>query len=234
MNDNKLLEIQQATIMCRQCPRLVDWRERVAVQKVRRFRDQEYWGKPLAGFGDPHAPVVIIGLAPAAHGGNRTGRMFTGDDSASWLINALHETGFANQNTSEHKDDGLVLSHVYITAAVRCAPPQNKPTRQEAANCFHFLVEELDVLKPRIVIVLGRFAFEAFRRYLNNRGINTRGLSFAHGKQETWTINSHRLTLLMSYHPSRQNTQTKKLTHDMFLEIFQRAQSILHDEARCF
>ena len=220
--------INKAVISCRQCPRLVEWREWVATHKVRRFRHEEYWGKPLTGFGDPHAQVVIIGLAPAAHGGNRTGRMFTGDDSGTWLMDALYESGFASQRSSEHPDDGLILSNAYVTAAVRCAPPKNKPTRQEAANCFHFLENELNLIQPRIVIVLGRFAYDSFRQYLASLGIEVKPpLKFAHGCQKTWMVNTRSVTLLMSYHPSRQNTQTKRLTHPMFLDIFQTARSLL-------
>lgn len=183
--------INKAVISCRQCPRLVEWREWVATHKVRRFRHEEYWGKPLTGFGDPHAQVVIIGLAPAAHGGNRTGRMFTGDDSGTWLMDALYESGFASQRSSEHPDDGLILSNAYVTAAVRCAPPKNKPTRQEAANCFHFLENELNLIQPRIVIVLGRFAYDSFRQYLASLGIEVKPpLKFAHGCQKTWMVNT--------------------------------------------
>ncbi len=228
MEYTDLTTIHRTIINCCECPRLVEWRQSVAIHKVRRFREDHYWGRPLPGFGDPHASIVVIGLAPAAHGGNRTGRMFTGDDSANWLMEALYQSGFANQNTSEHKEDGLILHNVYITAAVRCAPPQNKPTHEEAANCFHFLLNELDLIQPRVVVVLGRFAYDAIRHYLRLHGIKPHSSAhFAHGVQETWNLESRLLTVLISYHPSRQNTQTKKLTRPMFLQVFQAAHAIL-------
>ena len=221
--------LNEAIISCRQCPRLVEWREFVALHKVRRFQHETYWGKPLTGFGDTKAELVIVGLAPAAHGGNRTGRMFTGDDSGNWLIDALYQTGFANQNRSERADDGLILTNAYVTAGVRCAPPQNKPTREEKVNCFHFLEDEINLIKPRVIVVLGRFAYDSFRQYLGTLDIKAPPASnFGHARRITWdTIQARQLTLLMSYHPSRQNTQTKKLTRPMFLDIFEMARTIL-------
>src|ERR1700681_219923 len=158
-----LTALQDEIIACRLCPRLVDWREQVAREKVRRFADQEYWGKPVPPFGDPQARLLIIGLAPAAHGGNRTGRMFTGDRSGDFLYRALYENGFASQKESRSRDDGMQLSGAYITASVRCAPPGNKPAPDEFRNCRPYLERELDLLKQvRVVVALGRIAFDAY------------------------------------------------------------------------
>src|SRR5262245_5712993 len=157
----QLTALHQAIITCRRCPRLVQWRENVARTRVKRFSQEEYWGKPLPGFGDPKARLLIVGLAPAAHGGNRTGRMFTGDRSGDWLYRALHKTGFANQTSSVHRHDGLRLTDCYITAAVRCAPPENKPTPEEFQNCRSYLIEEIKLLKHvRVVVGLGKIGFE--------------------------------------------------------------------------
>ena len=161
-----LKRLQERAVSCRRCPRLIRHILAVARRKAPRYRDQEYWGKPLPSFGDPHAQLLIIGLAPAAHGGNRTGRMFTGDASGDWLIKALHQTGFANQPQSISLNDGLRLRSAYITAIVRCAPPMNKPTRQEISNCSEYLVEELRLLKDiRVVLTLGRIAFDNYLRH---------------------------------------------------------------------
>lgn len=217
--------LQKEVIACRQCPRLVAWRERVAREKRARYRAEAYWGRPLPSFGDPAARVLVIGLAPAAHGGNRTGRMFTGDGSADWLARALHVAGFANQPTSRRRDDGFALTDAYITAAVRCAPPANKPTRQEFANCHPYLVRELGLLaRIRVVVALGRLAFDGFLAACPALGIHLPRPrpQFGHGRV-------HRLgplTLIASYHPSQQNTQTGRLTTAMLHRVFRRARRL--------
>lgn len=213
-------------IGCRHCPRLVVYRERVARARRRAFRDWEYWGRPLPGFGDPAARLMVIGLAPAAHGGNRTGRMFTGDRSGDWLFETLHRFGFANQPTSTHRDDGLRLTDAYINAAVRCAPPGNKPTKDELANCQTYLQRELRLLRALHVIVpLGRFAFDAYlsvRRVLGQPVPQPRP-QFAHAR----VYELPDIFLIGSYHPSQRNTQTGMLTHDMFDRVFSTARQLL-------
>ena len=210
--------LQEKVVSCRKCPRLIRHISAVARRKAPRYRDQEYWGKPLPSFGDPHAQLLIIGLAPAAHGGNRTGRMFTGDASGDWLIRALHETGFANQPQSVSMDDGLRLRSAYITAIVRCAPPMNKPTRQEISNCSKYLVEELRLLKDvKVVLTLGRIAFD---NYLRNIELGkSRRPRFRHGS--TYRLAESTPLLAASYHPSRQNTQTERLKWNMWLKVFE-------------
>jgi len=206
-------------IKCKKCRRLAKYIADVAKVKVRRYNEWDYWGKPLHGFGDPDAKLLIIGLAPAAHGGNRTGRMFTGDSSGDWLMRALHESGFANQPTSESKDDGLKLKSAYITAIVRCAPPDNKPEKQEIANCSCYLAEELKILKNvRVVLTLGALAFNTYAAMCN-----IHGMKFIHGA-------SYKLsekTLIASYHPSRQNTQTGRLTWDAWIDVFRKIRRII-------
>lgn len=225
---DSLTSLHHEIMACRRCPRLVAWREETAAKKVRRFLAEPYWGKPLPGFGAHHARLVVVGLAPAAHGGNRTGRMFTGDASADWLMAAMHESGFANQPQSLSRTDGLVLNDAYITAAVRCAPPQNKPTGQEAEACAGYLAEELNCLQPRVILALGRFAFGSVRKYLKGLGVDVHPLLFSHGAHfELAAPCPGRLTLLASYHPSQQNTQTGKLTRPMFAEVFHMARMSL-------
>ena len=219
-------------IACRKCPRLVAHRERVAQEKVRRYRDEEYWGKPIPGFGDPNARLLIVGLAPAAHGGNRTGRMFTGDRSGDFLYRALHRAGFANQPWSRRRDDGLALYDCYITAAVRCAPPGNKPIPNELATCRPYLVEEIRLLRHvRVIVALGRIAFDAFLKAWVDVGrpLPIPRPAFGHGvmvklPEGVW--------LLASYHPSQQNTQTGRLTPAMFQRIFARARRALETPTR--
>jgi len=204
-------------------------REKVARDKVARFRDQEYWGKPVPPFGDCKARLLVLGLAPAAHGGNRTGRSFTGDPSGDWLYGALYRAGFANQPTSRSLDDGLALTDAYITNAVRCAPPDNKPAPAEKSECQPFLVRELELLeRVKVVVALGKFAFDAFLRTRAAAGLaNPRPLpKFGHGATSELAGG---LTLISSYHPSRQNTQTGKLTTEMFDAIFHRAREMLED-----
>jgi len=218
-----LTVLNREVIACRRCPRLVSYREQVAREKRRAYRDLEYWGKPVPGFGDPDARVLVMGLAPGAHGSNRTGRPFTGDASGKFMYPVLYETGFASQPTATDRNDGLKLKDLYITAAVRCAPPHNKPLPQELANCSHFLDRELAGLeKVKVVVALGKIGFDAYLNYLRRKGLvtNKKGYPFKHGAR-------HRLpdgkVLLASYHPSNQNTQTGKLTRRMFLTVFQEA-----------
>ena len=218
------LKILNAEVVaCRLCPRLVAYRETIAHEKRRAYRDCEYWGKPVPGFGDPNARVLVLGLAPGAHGSNRTGRPFTGDASGNFMYPVLYETGFANQPTATDRDDGLVLKNLYITAAGRCAPPDNKPLPEELANCAPYLDRELEGLKNlRVIVALGRIGFEAYLNYLKRRELiaGKRGYEFRHGAE--YDLPDGR-TLLASYHPSNQNTQTGKLTKAMFQKIFKRA-----------
>ena len=214
---------------CRRCPRLVRWREAAAKKPPRRYLEMKYWAKPLPAFGDPHARLLIVGLAPAAHGGNRTGRMFTGDRSGDWLYGALHATGFANQPNSDHRDDGLKLSDCYITAAVHCAPPGNKPSLAEFNRCRPYLVEELKLFShARVVIALGKIAFDAFlTAYQENGGAVPKPRpKFGHGLSIELP-NGPRL--ISSYHPSQQNTFTGKLTRPMFHGVFALAKSALRE-----
>ncbi len=211
-----LEKLNQKITNCRACPRLVAWREEVAEKKVRRYSDQQYWGKPVPGFGDPEARVLLIGLAPAAHGANRTGRMFTGDKSGEWLYKALYENGFSNHPESHHQTDNLRLQGAFITALIRCAPPQNKPIKEEISNCKPYLNAEIEHLSNiRIVITLGRLAFENYCRMKN-----LRGMDFAHGKMHFQDSGPH---ILCSYHPSRQNTNTGRLKWPEWNEIFVKA-----------
>jgi len=219
--------LQERVVQCIRCPRLVEWRERVSVEKVRRFRAEPYWGRPVPAFGDPDASLLIIGLAPAAHGANRTGRMFTGDRSGEWLYEALHRHGFANQPVSRHGGDGLRLYDCLITAVLRCAPPANKPLPQELDNCRSYLIEELRVLRrKRVVVTLGQIAFRSFLKAWESTNANLPEgtFQFCHGGE--WKFPDG-LTLLSSYHPSQQNTQTKRLTRPMFHSIFRRARDLL-------
>ena len=220
---DSLEQLQQKVISCTKCPRLVEYREDVARTKRRMYREHEYWGRPLPGFGDPQARVMLLGLAPAAHGGNRTGRMFTGDRSGDWVYGTLYKFGFANQPTSLNREDGLVIQDVYVTAALRCAPPNNKPLREELATCRRYLLQELGLLKRlRIVVALGKIAFDsylsAYREFVSTGQDLLRPLPrFGHGA--TYVLPSG-ITLVASYHPSQQNTQTGRLTREMFESIF--------------
>ena len=215
-----LAGLEQRVIACRRCPRLVEWRERVAREKRAAFRDEEYWGRPLPGFGDPAARVYILGLAPAAHGGNRTGRVFTGDRSADWLFGSLHRTGFANQPTSLHPGDGLRLDGAFVAAAVRCAPPANRPLPSERDNCLPYAQEELALIDGVMAIVcLGGFAWDAAVRLLELRPRPR----FGHGAEHELPDGR---TLVGCYHPSQQNTFTGKLTEEMIDAVFSRAREL--------
>jgi uracil-DNA glycosylase len=223
----KVLNVE--VIACTRCPRLVEYRERIAREKRRAYREHEYWGKPVPGFGDPSARVLVLGLAPGAHGSNRTGRPFTGDASGNFMYPVLFETSFANQPMATGREDGLALQGLYITAAARCAPPDNKPLPEELARCAPFLERELEGLKDlRVIVALGRIGFEAYLNYLlRKKQITTkRQYEFRHGAE--YALPDGRV-LLASYHPSNQNTQTGKLTKAMFRRIFQRAR-VLADE----
>jgi uracil-DNA glycosylase family 4 len=211
---------------CRLCPRLVEWREAQAADPPRRFRGQDYWARPVSGFGDPKAGVVIVGLAPAAHGANRTGRMFTGDRSGDWLYASLHRTGFANQPQSEWRGDGLELRDAYITATVRCAPPTNKPTPEERDTCLPYLERELQLLeRGRVLVALGSFGWDGVLRAARALGeeVPRPRPKFGHGAE----AEVGRWRLLGCYHPSQQNTFTGKLTVPMTDEIFVRARKLL-------
>jgi uracil-DNA glycosylase family 4 len=216
-------EVAARVSVCRACPRLVEWRERVAVDKRRAFADETYWGRPVPGFGASDPRILVLGLAPAAHGGNRTGRMFTGDRSGDWLYASLHRVGLANQPTSVSVDDGLRLSGVYITASVRCAPPANKPTLDERDACRPWLVRELELLWPmlRVVVVLGGYGWSALWPALRQAGVSapTRPLAFGHGAE----TEADGRTVLGCYHVSQQNTFTGRLTEPMLDAVFSRA-----------
>jgi uracil-DNA glycosylase family 4 len=221
--------LNDAIVECRKCPRLVRWRNAAANNPPRRYVGQNYWAKPLAGFGDPKARLLIIGLAPAAHGGNRTGRMFTGDRSGVWLYGALHAAGFANQANSDRRDDGLELSDCYITAAVHCAPPGNKPALSEFRRCRPYMVEELKIFRHvKVVIVLGKIAFDSFLAAHQDNGgtVPKPRPKFGHGVVAELAGGPR---LICSYHPSQQNTFTGKLTKPMFQSIFDQARAALRD-----
>jgi uracil-DNA glycosylase family 4 len=220
MAKTSLQVLQQTIIACRACPRLVTWREQVAQEKRRAFQNETYWGKPVPSFGDPRARLLVCGLAPAAHGGNRTGRVFTGDRSGDWLFAALHRAGFANQPTSIHRDDGLKLTDCYIAACVHCAPPDNKPTLEERDTCLGYLVQELSLLsKVHVIVCLGGFAWDGVLRVMRDLGhVPEKKARFGHGAE----VKSGPYLLVGSYHPSQQNTFTGRLTEKMLDDIFQR------------
>lgn len=220
----QLAVLQSEMIACARCPRLVEWREQAAREKVRRYADREYWGRAVPSFGDGRARLLIIGLAPAAHGANRTGRMFTGDRSGDWLYRALHRAGFASQPHSIDRSDGLRLKDCYITAAIHCAPPTNKPLKEEIENCRPFLLREIELLRNvRVVIALGGIAFETAMRAFWFEGARRK---FGHGV-ECDLRGSRRL--IASYHPSQQNTFTGRLTEKMLDAVMSRARSIIDD-----
>jgi uracil-DNA glycosylase len=223
----ELQRLDRELIECRRCPRLVAWREQVAREKRAAFRNWDYWGRPVPGFGDPDARLLILGLAPAAHGGNRTGRIFTGDRSGDWLFASLWRTGFANQPTSVSRDDGLKLRDCYITAPVKCAPPGNKPLPEERDNCAPWLERELALLPAiRVVVALGSYAWDTALRHLGPVRPKPR---FTHGAEAALP---HGRTLLASYHVSQQNTSTGRLTEAMLDQVFLRARGLLQGERR--
>jgi uracil-DNA glycosylase family 4 len=219
-----LEKLNNRIVACRACPRLVAWREQVAREKRASFRDEEYWGRPVPGFGDPRARVLICGLAPAAHGGNRTGRIFTGDRSGDWLYGALYRAGFANQPTSKRRDDGLRLTNCYIGACVRCAPPANKPTPEERDACLPYLVAELRLLtRVRVVVCLGAFAWDGVLRGLRSLGTApSRKPRFGHGAEAE--VGPY--AVIGCYHPSQQNTFTGRLTEAMLDAVLQRSRTL--------
>lgn len=221
-----IIELNQTLLACRRCPRLVAWREQVAREKRKAYRDQEYWGKPVPGFGDLQARVFVVGLAPGAHGSNRTGRQFTGDASGNFLYPALHRAGFASQSDSVSRFDGLSLTDLYIASVCRCAPPDNKPNADEIANCQPYLEAELQLIRPKVIVALGRIAFESVLRIFS---IRNSAWKFAHGaifplpNSAFCALHS---SLLCSYHPSQQNTLTGRLTVQMFDEIWKKAREL--------
>ncbi|MGI0073034.1 MAG: uracil-DNA glycosylase [Nitrosotalea sp.] len=223
MRKNNLLDtLNYKIVSCEKCPRLVLYRNKIAKEKVKRFKDQIYWGKPLTGFGDSNAQLLIVGLAPAAHGGNRTGRMFTGDSSGDWLAKVLYDFGFANKPTSTTVDDGLELNNAYITAALRCVPPENKPAKNELTNCSDYLKLEFEILKNvNVIICLGKIAFDSCCKLLGIKGIK-----FSHAK----FFSHNEFKILCSYHPSRQNTQTGKLKWNQWAKVFSKAKRILDED----
>ncbi len=222
---SQLEKLNTEIIACRKCPRLVEWREEVARVKRKAYINHEYWGKPVPGFGDENARVLVVGLAPGAHGSNRTGRQFTGDASGGFLFPALHHAGFANQPNATSRDDGLTLKDMYITASGRCAPPDNKPTTEELNTCQPFLEREIKILQPKVIVCLGKIAFDRILKILA-----LRNLKFSHGAAYSIHPSSliiHPSSLLCSYHPSQQNTSTGKLTKEMFDDIWKKVKSLL-------
>lgn len=219
--------LEDDVVVCRRCPRLVAWREQVAEDKRAAFADEDYWGRPVPGFGDPAARLLIVGLAPAAHGANRTGRMFTGDRSGDWLYAALHRAGFANQPTSVERGDGLELRDAWVTAPVKCAPPDNRPTTDERDECLPYLLAEMDLLPFEVIVALGGFAWDILLRHVDRPVPKPR---FGHAGEVAVTTTDDEprdVTLLGSYHPSQQNTFTGRLTEPMFDAVFDRANELL-------
>jgi len=228
LNCNALEVLRGEVVACTRCPRLVEYRERVAREKRRAYREWEYWGKPVPPFGEADAKLFVLGLAPAAHGGNRTGRMFTGDRSGDFLYRALYTTGFASQPQSVSRDDGMRLIGAYISATARCAPPDNKPLPEELRNCRPYLERELDLLKDvRVVLALGRIAFDAYLTILRDRGVIKSRTAYPFGHGVEHRIAPGQPVLLASYHPSQQNTSTGKLTDTMLTAVFRRARTII-------
>ena len=227
-----LEQLNAEVIRCRKCPRLVRYREKVAREKRAAFRDWDYWGKPVPGFGDPRAKLLILGLAPAAHGANRTGRMFTGDRSGDFLYRALYRTGFANQPTSTRRGDGLTLRNAYITAALRCAPPANQPLPQELRNCRPYFERETALMCPRAVLALGGIAMRTYLGYLKEQGAVSSLAAFPFRHGESYELGEGLPRLFASYHPSQQNTFTGKLTERMLERVLREIRGFLGDGAR--
>jgi uracil-DNA glycosylase family 4 len=230
--ERSLRLLDEEIIACRKCPRLVEYRERVAREKRLMYRDWTYWGKPVPGFGDPEAQLLIVGLAPGAHGSNRTGRMFTGDRSGVFLYQALYDAGFANQPNGATPDDGLSLLNVRISAAARCAPPDNKPSPSELLNCRGYLEREIDILRPRAVLALGKIGWDVFLGILKHRGAipERGGYRFAHGAEVD--LPGARLRLFGVYHPSQQNTQTGLVTPAMYAKALRRVRTFLEQSGK--
>ncbi len=237
-SDTAWTQLHQEVITCRACPRLVEWRERMAREKRRAYREWDYWGKPVPSFGDEGGRLFVVGLAPGAHGANRTGRVFTGDSSGDTLYTAMHEAGFANQTTSRHRGDGLQLQDALVTAVARCAPPKNRPTAAELTNCRPFLIRELQLMpQVQVIVALGQMAFDGCQRLLRETGHDLPRLKFGHGVHYkvsaaasdavTGSASDRTRHLLAAYHPSRQNTQTGRLTQAMLNEVFLLARSLL-------
>jgi uracil-DNA glycosylase len=226
---DSLRQINEEIIPCRKCPRLVRYREAVAREKRRAFLAWDYWGKPVPGFGDPHARLLILGLAPAAHGANRTGRMFTGDRSGDFLYRAMYAAGFANQPTSLHRGDGLMLKDAYIAATARCAPPANKPLPSELHNCQPYFIRELEVLRPRAILVLGGIALRSYLGLLKDQNHISSFAAFPFGHGLIHKLPAPLPHLFASYHPSQQNTFTGKLTDRMLLKVFQHIRKYLEE-----
>jgi uracil-DNA glycosylase family 4 len=222
-----LIELQRGIVACRRCPRLIAYCAEIARIKRRAYRDWEYWGRPVPSFGEVDAKVLILGLAPGAHGANRTGRVFTGDSSGDLLYRVLYATGFASQPTSRSRDDGLRLRDAYITAAIHCAPPGNKPAPEEIAACRGYLEHELELLTNlRVVVALGKIAFDVYLSILRDRGVIRSRSAFLFSHNAEHRFRPGQPVLVSSYHPSQQNTSTGKLTEKMLLEVFQRVQNI--------
>jgi len=227
--ETALKELQEIVVRCHKCPRLVDYLKDISKYKPKRYRDWDYWSKPLPSFGDPNARVLIVGLAPAAQGGNRTGRMFTGDRSGEWLFNALFNFGFANQPNSLRRDDDFQLTGCYITATIRCAPPKNKPLPEEIETCRPYFLKELDLLKNvKVFVPLGQIAFTQTLKSLRQKGLGIPAFAFGHGK--VYPLPNGQI-IITTYHPSQQNTQTGRLTRPMFHRIFRMVRNKLKDSS---
>ena len=230
--ESALRVLNEEIIACQKCPRLVAYREKMAKEKRRAYRDWTYWGKPVPGFGDANAELLLLGLAPGAHGSNRTGRMFTGDRSGDYLYRAMYKTGFASQPHSVSRDDGMRLIGAYVSAAARCAPPDNKPLPSELRNCRPYLERELELLKDlRVVIALGRIGFDTYLSILRDKGIIKSRSAFPFGHNVEYRVAPEQPVLLASYHPSQQNTSTGKLTDKMLTAVFRRARAIIDRRA---
>jgi uracil-DNA glycosylase len=224
--------LNEEIIACRKCARLVKHREKMARERRRAYRDWTYWAKGVPGFGDPHAELFLLGLAPGAHGSNRTGRMFTGDRSGDFLYAALHKAGFANQPNCSHRDDGLELKNAYISAAARCAPPDNKPQPSELANCQEYLERELKIVQPKVILALGKIAWDTYLSILKDQGVieSRTGYMFAHGAEAK--LPAGRPLLMGVYHPSQQNTQTGKLTPEMYAKVLNHIRKVLRGDSK--
>ena len=221
-----LRRVNERIIQCKMCPRLTKYIGEVGKTKTKKYMDQDYWAKPVPSFGDPHPKLLVIGLAPAANGGNRTGRIFTGDSSGDWLVRALFETGFANKPTSISNDDGLILKEAYLTAAARCAPPQNKPNPSEISNCSQYLISEIEILEKtsKVIVTLGKIAFDAYCSVCH-----VKDLKFGHNL--IYPMHNNK-SLIVSYHPSRRNTNTGILTWQMWINIFETARRIINNNRK--